>query len=332
MIYSNFCKITCKLFHFLKFHLFRKVAHLKNLLLIVLILGILHVLFFWVFPLKQTLNALSQPLHEMCLSRESLLTSSDSQQVFGAIVCGRPLPLGSETQHTFVMLGLIHILVVSGGHYSTLQGLLKFILGSKPIIITLILFLYSAMTFFQPPGGRAFISFALDQMSKKFRLSTPNKKIEVLSGLVALCLFPEWITSLSFHLSWSLSLLLSFLPDSKFSWLKLFWIQVIAAALIGSTGSLAYLSNLVLAPFFSLFLFPLGLLILVPLSHSLGVTPLWEFVIEHSLYFLKKLEGLSQIIESPISWSHQWVACSSLILIFLVHIQTQFSKNGHEAV
>lgn len=290
---------------------------MKKLISLVFFLSILHCLFFWLYPIHFALIRFSEPLHHQCLSRAEALIRTDSKQIFMAIICGKPLDVGSEVHHIFVVLGLIHILVVSGGHYSALQTFLNRILKIRPKMILAILFLYSAMTLFQPPGGRAFLSFATEQFSQRYRLFLTHRKIEVLSGLLSLCLFPHWITSLSFHLSWSLSLLLALIPNSKGSWLKLLWIQALASIIIGSTGSLSLLSNFFLAPLFSFFLFPLGLLLLLPFSQLFKFDVLWEFVIKHSLYFLDQLENYSQTIQLSFSWSKDWISCVSLILIFL---------------
>ncbi len=291
---------------------------MKKIIIPVVVLGIFHSLFYMFIPLSKVLTSLAEPLHAFCLSRSQSFNHQNSKEVFEAIVCGRALSTGTDSHHAFTALGLIHILVVSGGHYSALETFLKTLLGSKNLFIIFFLFLYSAMTLFQPPGGRAFFSLGLALFNSRFRLFIPQGKLEMFSGLLALCIFPQWISSLSFHLSWSLSLLICCIPHSKGSWLKLLWIQILAAVLIGSFGSLSFLSNLTLAPLFSFFLFPMGLLVLAPGSEWLGIHDLWKIIVEWTLVILFKFEAFSKVQNLPFTWHFEWISGASLLLMFFM--------------
>lgn len=273
-------------------------------------------------PIKHSLLVFSQPLHDSCIQKSKVLTAHQAKEVFEAIVCGKSLQLGSETLQIFLTLGLIHILIVSGSHYTTLYQILRFIKVQNQILIFLALLLFTSMTLFQPPGGKAFVSFFLATINLNFRLSKKPAKLEVLSGLICLAIFPDWINSLSFHLSWSLSLLLCLLGESSTqNWfsnlLKLFVVQVFASLLIGSFGQLSLFTNFFIAPLFSLFLFPFGLLVLILPDNITFAYKAWNSMIPIALEPLSLASQLSKVFDLPFLWPQSWLAVSSLSLIFL---------------
>lgn len=121
-----------------------------------------------------------------------------------ALICGKNIST-PQHQSLYALSGLIHLFVVSGSHFLLLENLAS--LCRVPLILRFflhILFLFCSG--FQPPAFRFLIHFIL--LATLFRNITTlrhDQKI-FLSGFFTLCLFPSWLTSFSFLLSWAASL------------------------------------------------------------------------------------------------------------------------------
>ena len=135
---------------------------------------------------------LDQP-HLLCLK---LAPISEYTELYRAIVCGEKLT-NPHFFRAFRDSGLIHIIVVSGSHLLTLQSLIRW-----PRIQIPFLLFYSCVTNFQPPVVRGIIQIFLYQVNKRLSLNWSNNLMTFSSGLISWALFPSWIESLSFQLSW----------------------------------------------------------------------------------------------------------------------------------
>jgi competence protein ComEC len=166
-------------------------------------------------------------------------------------------------------------MVVSGGHLQLLAFLLllpapKFV-RRNPIfrfLLWVALLAYCLFTGFQAPVVRAFVARAMASVNYYFRWNWDLGKIQVAAGLLCLMLFPEWLQSFSFFLSWlaSMGFLLAPLcfPYRSRKARASFWqmlltsglIQAFVAIVFGSFSVLAVLMNALLAA-------PLAFLIVV---------------------------------------------------------------------
>ena len=193
----------------------------------------------------------------------SALPSTDFPALYHAIVCGVPLPPG-RTKLLFIDSGLIHLMVVSGAHLALLEILIQKI--SKRAVGPFLIF-YSFMTGLQPPVVRALVRRLLRPTSHEYGFSSVH--MELVTTLVILILYPPWLTSRSFLMSWMCGLAIASPRWSKhfdipikcyvfllpFCWLTpvtLFW-------------------NALLEPAIGLVLFPLSLgILLIPPIHIIS--------------------------------------------------------------
>jgi hypothetical protein len=129
-----------------------------------------------------------------------------------ALLCGVDLP-ASGVRQALLDTGLIHIMVVSGSHLAFLETLL----ASWPALnrlVTPILVSYCFLVGFEPPVVRALIRRFLDQPLKRHYAVT-SLQLEAATIFLALLIYPPWITSRSFLMSWMCGLALS---SPKLGW------------------------------------------------------------------------------------------------------------------
>lgn len=216
---------------------------------------------------------LSNHLQQRCLK----LTNDHSKfkPELRAIVCGQSI-LSSERSFEIKRLGLIHIFVVSGAHFATLQiflaliftGFHKFFqrreqktfpylrLGIEHFLLGI--FLLS--TGLQAPALRSF----LQSCWRSFAPWTAGSFLILGAGLLSFAWIPP-SQHLSLQLSWYCALIL-FWPGLRGPWgyfgksLLLFLGCSYFLSSLGTGTLMGVLSNLMLAPLISFGLFPLALL------------------------------------------------------------------------
>ncbi len=125
-----------------------------------------------------------------------------------SFICGKKVTLKSNK----VLLqssGIYHAIVVSGGHFLFIESILqRFALPA--VVRFAILFIYYLMTGLQPPGLRCLVQIALVRLFKAVHLNSNSLTLCFYSGLICLAIsFPLW-RSLSFWLSFSVSMSLCF--------------------------------------------------------------------------------------------------------------------------
>ncbi len=127
--------------------------------------------------------------------------------LLNGIVLGIPIKGTGEFYTQTIHSGLIHLVVVSGSNVSLLKSVLEYIFRflSKPalgifIICTLVLFLL--IIGITPPVFRAVLSSSLYLLGSIAGKNTPGMYILLLTAIISLFLFPSWISSLSFYLTY----------------------------------------------------------------------------------------------------------------------------------
>lgn len=225
------------------------------------------------------LNSTSELLQNLCLTRAKSLPS-DHPEALASLVCGAPFPEGIEKSY-WISAGLIHLLVVSGGHFLILFMILERIcFPSKLMGLLGILYLFT--TGFQPPAFRFLLGFSLHSLFLKYSKRLPSDLLVLLSGLCSLIAFPEWSQSWSLALSWIAALALAIYEElygfQKFSFdgvrsqrakeilfkhTLVFLILFLPLLSFQTPRPLTILMNIFLAPLLSLLLFPLGLLAMI---------------------------------------------------------------------
>lgn len=236
--------------------------------------------------LSHILAGWSFHLHKKCLSMTN--QPSEFNQELQALVCGQNfLDLKSSDQQK--KFGLIHLFVVSGSHLLLIFGISSFFI--QPLLITLTLFfrklkLPSLPLSLSNRRTTNFISlfftflfvctvqFGAPALRSFFQLVT--KSLFTERSFHHGCLFSALLTWLiipttqvfALQLSWICGLILGWPLNRSVSnyVLKSILITLLMSLFLSplaQTSPLTLLTNLILAPFISLVLFPLGLLCLI---------------------------------------------------------------------
>ena len=255
------------------------------------------------YDLPSHLAEWASPLAHWCVGN---IPKGRFESLYGALCCGAALPNYSPEFQLFRHLGLVHLLVVSGLHLLTLEKSLYYVLQKRTWIARLspvILIAFVATCQFAPPVTRAYLQRLLTQFNKKLSAHwTPSQGV-LVTGVLTLCLIPNWVDSLSLQLSWTASLILCLrLPLFKMT--ALIYLVLVP-----------YLLPLGVAHPFSLFVSGwAGLLVLVPLLICAWGTfafpflqPLTDPVCAALLDFLNHLKPfIPEPITTPITLDRRW--------------------------
>lgn len=152
--------------------------------------------FFADFSILEFAQDLSTPFHHKCLSWITL--ENHGSEIRRALLCGENIT-SPDLDLQLKSLGLIHLVVVSGSHLEFLSRILN-LLKAPPRLIQLLLFIFLLLSNFQAPAVRCFVDLL-------FREKVRHHSV-FWSGLLCLCLFPAWISSLSFWMSLCASLVI----------------------------------------------------------------------------------------------------------------------------
>ncbi len=159
--------------------------------------------------LPKPLVPLSNSLQKKC--SEFLSHPTNPDDLSRSFICGSKV---SQAQHkTWLQKsGVYHAIVVSGGHFLFLEAIMKRV--SLPAGIRfLILMLYYLITGLQAPGLRCLTQMGVNSGCQKFNLNMSDSTLCFYSGIICLIIsFPLW-NSLSFWLSFSVSMSLCFSSD-----------------------------------------------------------------------------------------------------------------------
>ena len=267
------------------------------------------------FSLLSFFKPLGQGLNQICLQRVS--AEDTWTLVYSAIVCGERLPEGS-LKKTFISLGIIHLMVISGAHLIFLEkawGLLP-PFRFKNSLLACFLLTYSLSAGLNPPVLRALFSLLLSRLNQELKLFwSPYLKV-CLSGLLCLLCQGAWFHSLSLQLSWIASMGMS---NPYFSRLKSCVITFILILPVVSSWSSVHpfsiIINWLLVPLAGSILLPFSLL-LIPFPF---IRPFVNFLWECFLYGLNFLRPLVENQGIQLDWAFSsfgmWVY---IALIFII--------------
>ncbi|MGZ3722104.1 MAG: ComEC/Rec2 family competence protein [Bdellovibrionales bacterium] len=180
------------------------------------------------------------------------MPKTDLHSLYNALICGSNLPPSHEKQ-IFVDTGLIHLMVVSGSHLVFIELLLQF-LPSR--VRMLILAAYCYLTCFQAPVVRAFLRRLIGPTLTNWTGMT-GLQLEAATVIAALALYPQWLSSRSFLMSWMCGLALAapkIFPRAPHFDLALKAYLFLLPFCWASPVSVAW--NTLLAPFVGFILFP----------------------------------------------------------------------------
>lgn len=215
----------------------------------------------------------------------------DVRSWLSGFVLGRNTDVDDELVLTFRNIGLLHILVLSGGHLTVVAGMILFVIR-LPFLISyflktlsvekwsiiwnvtsflacVLLFLFCAVVGFSPTVQRAFLSFLVCHIFPMAGLAqNPKTRIRLTICLQSL-IFPVNLLSMSLILSWTGSLLLMAFYESPFlksiaerihqtAKIQLFFLAT-TLIFFGQVGILSPLANLLALPLFGILL-PLDLM------------------------------------------------------------------------
>ncbi len=201
----------------------------------------------------------------------TLLPTSPHHALYAALICGIPLS-ASEEKRIFLDTGLIHILVVSGAHLIFLERLTLWLPARARLSV---LGVFCWLTGFGAPVVKAFLRRALEPRLHGWT----TIQCEGAAVAAALLLFPPWIVSRSFLMSWTCALAFALpplLPRPVDASVKVF----ILLYAFSAASPLTVLWNALVAPFVGELLFPaslttIALPALTPLVDQLWSALLW---------------------------------------------------------
>ncbi len=258
---------------------------------------------------------ITRPVHEHCLKTTPLSSTEDVRRIQESLVCGRNLKDQKDEFRSWRELGMIHVLVVSGGHLSVLAIFVRYAL-SLTVLLALsrtqiqkrhLWFFVHAVTFltitwlaaanrFEPPVLRAWLDFLIRPSLK--RHGYQGQEAGFVATWLALPAVSATSDLLSLGLSFFASVLLEVVGSSlhRRPWLAaltlqaaLWWALLPLLLPLGLPHPLATMSNLLLAPLIGGVLIPLALI-----HHGLSqVHLLWlSDVFAWTWEFTHKLVGL----------------------------------------
>ena len=251
------------------------------------------------FSILSFFQPIGQELNRLCLQRVS--AEDPWTVIYSAIVCGERLPEG-ELKKTFIALGIIHLMVISGAHLIFLERAWRLLpaFRFKDSLLALFLLTYSLSAGLKPPVLRALFSLLLARLNKELKLFWSPYLRVCISGLLCLLCQSGWFHSLSLQLSWIASMGMS---NPYFSRIKSCIITFLLILPIVSSWSsvhpLSIIINWLIAPVAGSLLLPLSLLLIpFPFIRPL-VNTLWEM-------FVHALNSLRPLVENQgieLSWS-----------------------------
>lgn len=181
---------------------------------------------FFKFNLNDYLAQPAKYLNSSC--NQTILTSSTYNGLFQSFICGKKLDK-TLPKETLIKAGIYHLIVVSGGHFLFLESIFK-ILKIPFLLRVFFLMLYYLTTNLQAPGFRALIHLFLSFAKERKGIKCSAINLLLYSGILCLILNSSYWSSLSFWLSFNVSLAITACaellywekPIAKFFWLNFF--------------------------------------------------------------------------------------------------------------
>lgn len=218
--------------------------------------------------------------HDYCLHFAP--ANSPFQFLYQAMVCGEP-PRSNTFITDLKSLGLYHLLVVSGSHFILLEYLLTPLsrrLGHWGHMFSFVILVWFALIcMLAAPVLRALISFMLRKLNAEAKTNWQGHHIALFSGLVTLVIYPEWLNSLSFILSWGAALLTALPIRQSLSKHMVIFIGLLPLVFtLQPMSPMVGLCNWILAPILGVIMLPACLLCFVITPLSSLVDLLWSAV------------------------------------------------------
>ena len=279
------------------------------------------------FSLLSVLKPGANFLHELCLQKVHT-EQNQWTMIYSALLCGERLPDG-ELKKTFITLGIIHLMVISGAHLIFLEKAWNLLprFPFKNICLTVFLLIYSMSAGLKPPVLRALFSLLLSKINKDFKLFWSPYIRTHISGLLCLCCQSTWFNSLSLQMSWIASMGMSNHRFSKLQSCSLTFILILPIVSRWSVlHPLSILTNWLIAPLVSSILLPLSLLTLpFPVIRSI-TDKLWEYFI-HILNWLKPfMENKGIEMEWSFNSFHIWIYICLIFILFHLYFVHSIRK------
>lgn len=246
------------------------------------IISILNSLFF--LPINTAV--ISKPFQNFCQKMSP--TDSEYSDFYKAIVCG-VLDLPQHTIWDFKVVGLFHLIVVSGSHLVFLTYFLDkifFLKKSKVVFLIkfLILFLYALTSGLNAPIIRALASWVISSLNEQYKLAWSPPYAVLVTGFFCLGLFPSWWSSLSFFMSWCAAFGLSLGQSPLKKCIFIYFFMALPMSGLGISSPLTILTNVFIAPVIGFVMLPISFLPYV-VPKVIGVTDfawrIFNIVISH---------------------------------------------------
>jgi competence protein ComEC len=128
--------------------------------------------------------------------------------LMNGIVLGIPLKNQWGLYQGLIRVGLVHMVVLSGMNITLLVQLISSTLFfvSKQLRIVITILAIVGFTFFvgiQPPIARAAVMGVISLLGLQLGRRVSSWYCLMLSGIICLLIWPEWVSSLSFYLSYA---------------------------------------------------------------------------------------------------------------------------------
>lgn len=285
------------------------------------------------FSLLSVLKPGTNFLHEWCLQK---VHTEENQWtvIYSALLCGERLPDG-EIKKTFITLGIIHLMVISGAHLIFLEKIWNLLpkFYFKNTVMTIFLLIYSMSAGLNPPVLRALFSLLLARINKDFKLFwSPYLRVHI-SGLLCLCCQSAWFHSLSLQMSWIASMGMSNHRLSKLQSCTLTFILILPIiSQWGNVHPLSILINWVITPLASGILLPLSLLT-IPFPFTRSITDkLWEYLI-HTLNLLKPfMENKGIELQWLLNSFQIWIYICLIFILFHLYFIYSIRKKFNQQI
>ncbi|MGE3973961.1 MAG: ComEC/Rec2 family competence protein [Bdellovibrionales bacterium] len=207
--------------------------------------------------------------------------------------------------------GLLHMIVVSGAHLLFLEKLIITLGLRAKIFVYPLMILFCLVTSLQAPVLRALVAIFLNDVNDRFHLFWRPVQITWLSGIFLWLLFPDWIHSFSFLLSWACALALALMAGQSAFKKQLFLYLFLGLFLLPLQTShpISILLNLLFAPLIGFLLFPTSLFaFFIPAFTQIPDT-LWAVLFRILEWLHQGVESVS--LQYPISlltlWAVLWL-------------------------
>jgi len=255
-------------------------------------------------------SAQSLPLHNFCLQA---FDGSAHYLSSSALFCGEKVTDPQE-KALLVNAGLYHLVVIAGFHLNLIERILNQALPPKlKLLSPLLLFGFCLMSSWQAPVVRAFLS----SLSAKF--GHPPRVRAVEAWLFCIALHPQWIHSLSLHLSVAASLALVPRPPGNSSWTRGFLVSSLTGPLLIGWAPVNFAVSAVAVLLMPMTLLLLALTAFFEISNPDGWA-FWNFGLSLWNRFLREVGAWQWPLEKLNLHTSQWAWAYCLILFIALQV------------